>query len=140
MQISNDQKPHTHRSLRSKLIIFSAIVLGIAVAVSLLPRGFSQDTSIIGKGVNVVVLVYDPNLVQSGETIIAMNEVRDEYEGRLEFIVANINTPSGKTFVVAHGVQPSALLFFAVNGERLQTLYSPQDGKSLRNNLDAVFK
>ncbi len=140
MQISNDQKPHTHRSLRSKLIIFAAIVLGIAVAVSLLPRGFPQDTSIIGKGVNVVVLVYDPNLVQSGETITAMNEVRDEYEGHLEFIVASINTPSGKTFIDAHGVRPPALLFFAASGERLQTLYSPQDGKSLRNNLDAVFK
>ena len=139
MQISNDQKPHTHRSLRSKLIILAAIVLGIAVAVSLLPRGFPQDTSIIGKGVNVVVLVYDPNLVQGGETIIAMNEVRDEYKGHLEFIVTSINTPAGKSFIDAHGVRPSALLFFAANGRRLQTLYSPQDGKSLRNNLDAVF-
>ena len=140
MQISNEQKPHSRRNIWPKLIIFTAIVLGIAVAISLLPRGFTQDTSIIGKGVNVVVLVYDPVLVQSEQTIIAMNEVRDEYEGRLEFVVANIHIPSGKTFADAHGVRPPALVFFAANGERLLTLYLSQDGKSLRINLDVVFK
>lgn len=140
MNISNEQKPRPRRSIWPKLIIFAAIILGITVAISLLPRGFKQDTSIVGKGMNVVVLVYDPILVQGGETIIAMNEVRDEYEGRLEFIIANIDTPSGQTFIAAHGVRPSALLFFAANGERLRTIYSHQDGKSLRDNLEAVFK
>ena len=140
MQTPNEQKPNTKRSIWPKLITFTAIVLSVAVAVSLLPRGFSQDTSIIGKGTNAVVLVYDPNLVQSGETMLAMNVVRDEYEGRLEFIVANINTPPGRTFVHVHGLRPPALVFFGANGERLQILYSPQDGESLRNNLNIIFK
>ena len=140
MQTPNEKKPNTKRSIWPKLITFTLILLIAAVAVSLLPRGFPQDTSIIGKGTNVVVLVHDPNLVQSGETMLAMNEVRDEYEGRLEFIVADINTPSGKTFTDAHGLQPAALVFFAANGERLQTLYSPQVGESLRNNLNTIFK
>ena len=140
MQAANENKADSRRSIWPKLITLIFILLIGALVVSLLPRSFSQDTSIIGKGVNVVVLVYDPNLVQSGETITAMNEVRDEYEGHLEFIVASINTPSGETFIDAHGVRPSALLFFAASGERLQILYSPQDGKSLRINLDAVFK
>ena len=140
MQTSTEEKQNTKRSIWPKLIIFTLILLIVAIAVSLLPRGFPQDTSIIGKGTNVVVLVYDPNFVQSGETILAMNDVRNEYEGRLEFIVANINTPSGRTFVDVHGFRSPALVFFAANGERLEVLYSPQDGESLRNNLNIIFK
>ncbi len=140
MQAPNTKQPNTTRSIWPKLITFTLILLIVAVAVSLLPRGFSQDTSLIGKGTNIVVLVHDNNMVQSGETMLAMNEVRDEYEGRLEFIVADIKTPAGKEFAETHGLNPAALVFFAANGEKLHTLYAPQVGESLRNNLKTIFK
>lgn len=140
MSSKNIKNPDTKRSIWPKLITFTLILLVIIVAVSLLPRGFSKDTSLVGKGTNVVVLVHDNNVIQSTDTMVAMNEVRDEYEGRLEFIVADIMTPEGRAFADKYGLQPTALVFFASNGERLQTLYTPQIGESLRESLNSIFK
>jgi hypothetical protein len=129
------------KSIWPKLITFSLILIliFIVIAVSLLPRGFSQDLSVIGQGTNALVLVHDSNVVQSADTMVAMNAVRDDYEGRVAFIVADINTPEGRQFANGHGFGPVALAFFAANGERLQLLYSEQTGESLRNNLNTTF-
>ncbi|MDP1558861.1 MAG: hypothetical protein Q8K59_08640 [Nitrosomonas sp.] len=140
MSPQNSKNSDTKRSIWPKLITFTLILLVIVVAVSLLPRGFSQDTSIVGKGTRVVVLVNDNNVIQSGETMVAMNEVRDEYEGRVAFVVVDIMTPEGRAFADKYGLQPTALVFFAGNGERLQTLYTPQIGESLRENLNSIFR
>lgn len=140
MQTQNPKNSGTTRSIWPKIITITLIVLTAIVAASLLPRGFSEDTSLIGKGTNALVLVHDNNILQSGETMVAMNEVRDEYAERLEFIVADIKTPSGKTFTDRHGLQPAALVFFSANGEILQTLYSPQTGESLRQELNTIFR
>ena len=131
---------NTKKSIWPKLITFTLILLIAVVAVSLLPRGFSEDTSLIGKGTNTLVLIHDNNILQSGETMAIMNEVRDEYTDRLEFIVADIKTPAGKTFADKYGLQPTALVFFSANGDNLLTLYSPLTGESLRQKLNKVFQ
>jgi len=140
MQTKNPKNPDTKRSIWPKLITITLILLTAIVAVSLLPRGFSEDTSLIGKGTNTLVLVHDNNILQSGETMVAMNEVRDEYAKRLEFIVVDIKTPAGKVFTDRHRLQPAALVFFSANGEILQTQYAPQTGESLRQELNKVFQ
>lgn len=108
-------------------------------AVSLLPRGFSGDTSVIGQGTSVLLLVHDDNILQSGETMAVMNKIRDDYEDRLTFIVADINTPEGKTFASRNGLMPAALVFYSASGNNLQTLYSPQTAESLRQELNRLF-
>jgi hypothetical protein len=133
------QSTDSKRSIWPKVITFLFILLVIVVAVSLLPRGFSQDLSLIGKGTNVVVLVHDSNVIQSGETMAAMNEVRDEYDGQLVFVVADIMTPAGSAFANKHALQPTALVFFAANGERLEINYAPQVGETLRHLLNAIY-
>lgn len=140
MQSKNLKNPDTPRSIWPKLITISLILLIAIVAVSLLPRGFSEDTSLIGKGTNTLVIVHDNNILQSGETMVAMNEVRDEYAERLEFIVVDIKTPAGKTFADGYSLQPAALVFFSANGEMRQTLYSPQTGESLRQEINKIFQ
>ena len=138
MPTSKDSSPNK-KSIWPKLITFSLILIFIVVAVSLLPRGFSQDLSVIGQGTNAVVLVHDSNVVQSADTMVAMNAVRDDFDGRVSFIVADINTPEGRQFANTHGFGPVALAFFAANGDRLQLLYSEQTGESLRKNLNSTF-
>lgn len=135
----SDKNVETKRSIWPRLITFIFILVVIVVAVSLLPRGFSQDTSLVGTGVNVVVLVHDNNVIQSADTMVAMNEVRDEYDERVEFVVADIMTPDGRTFADRYNLQPTALVFFAGNGERLQTAYNEQTGASLRQSLNVTF-
>lgn len=138
MSITNNAAPKK-KNIWPKLITFSLILLVIFIAVSLLPRSFSQDLSAIGQGTNVVVLVHDGNILQSTDTMVAMNAVRDDFEERVAFIVADINTPEGKRFADSHGFGQAALAFFAANGDRLQVLYSEQTGESLRQHLNTVF-
>lgn len=140
MQTKNLNNPATKRNIWPKLITLALVILTAIIAVSLLPRGFSEDTSLIGQGTNVLLVVHDSNTLQSGETMAAMNEIRDDYAGRLEFIVADIKTPEGKAFADKHGLQPTALVFFSATGENLQTLYSPQTGESLRQELRKIFR
>lgn len=135
----NNSEVASSKSIWPKLITFTFIFIVIVVAVSLLPRGFSQDVSLVGQGTNVVVLVHDNNVIQSADTMVAMNEVRDEYEERVEFVVADIMTPDGRTFADRYNLQPTALVFFAGNGERLHTVYTEQTGASLRNTLNVTF-
>ncbi len=127
------------KSIWPKLITFSLIFIVIIIAVNLLPRGFSQDLTVIGQGTKAVVLVHDSNVLQSAETMVAMNAVRDEFEERIAFIVADINTPDGRKFAERYGFGPTALAFFASNGEQLQVLYTEQTGDSLRRNIDIIF-
>lgn len=138
MSTTNNAAPEK-KNIWPKLITFSLILLVIFIAVSLLPRSFSQDLSVIGQGTNAVVLVHDGNILQSTDTMVAMNAIRDDFDERVTFIVADINTPEGKRFADNHGFGQAALAFFAANGDRLQVLYSEQTGESLRQHLNTIF-
>ncbi|SEQ96985.1 hypothetical protein SAMN05421690_1004115 [Nitrosomonas sp. Nm51] len=140
MQKQNTKQPVVKRSNWPKFVTLALILTIVLFAVSLLPRGFSGDTSLVGKGTRVLLLVHDDNILQSGETMAVMNEIRDEYAERLTFIVADINIPEGKTFADRHGLMPTALVFFSASGSRLQTLYTPQTAESLRLELNKLFQ
>ncbi len=131
--------PKSKRPLWPKLLT-AVVLLGVAaIAVWLLPRGYSQDISLIGKGDNIVVLFHDPFLVNSQENMDAMSALRDEYDGRLTFIIADKNLDPGKKFTELYGVDSVALIFFAPNGEMIHTFYSSQDTESLRKNINRAF-
>ncbi|GJL75217.1 hypothetical protein [Nitrosomonas sp.] len=140
MQTHNSNKPVAKRNIWPRLITLTLIVAIAVFAVSLLPRGFSGDLSLIGQGTPVLLIVHDDNILQSGETMAVMNEIRDEYDERLIFLVADIQTPDGRTFADRHGLMPTALVFFSSSGERRQTLYSPQTAESLRRELNTTFQ
>ena len=131
--------PKSKRPLWPKLLT-AVVLLGIAaIVVSLLPRPFSQDISLIGKGGNIVVLFHDSLLVNSQENMDTMSTVRDEYDGRVTFIVADKNVEQGKKFTELYGVDSIALVFFAPNGEMIHTFYSQQDTESLRKIINKAF-
>jgi len=69
----------------------------------------------------------------------AMNALRNEYDGRVTFIVADKNIGQGEKFSELYGVNSTALVFFAPNGEKINTLYSKQDKESLRKNINRGF-
>ena len=131
--------PTPKRSLWPKLLT-AVVLLGFAaIAVLLLPRPFSQDISQIGKGGNIVVLFSDPFAVASQENMDAMNGLRKEYDGRVTFIVADRNVAQGEKFAALYGVDSVALIFFAPNGEKINTIYVKQDKESLRKNINKEF-
>ena len=130
-------KPNTRRWLP---LAIALLVAGfIALAVSLLPSGYSQDFSLIGKGGNVMVLVHDHNVVQSMATMDAMNAVRDENEGRVKFLVADRYVVEGAQFAQAHGMRSVGLIFFAPSGDTIHITDTTQDAESLRKNINKAF-
>ena len=123
-----------------KFIIVGATALLLAVFMWTLPRGFSTDLSLIGKGNNVAVLVHDQGMMGSEQLMRVVNDLRSQYEPQTTFIVADINTPSGRAFANAHGTQSGTLLLFGPRGDKLATLYGPQDQAKLRDSFDQLFR
>ncbi len=112
----------------------------LAVFMWTLPRGFSTDLSLIGRGNNVAVLVHDQGMMGSEQLMRVVNDLRSQYEPQTMFIVADVNTPTGRAFANAHGTQSGTLLLFGPRGDKLATLYGPQDQAKLRDSFDQLFR
>jgi len=130
----------TGSAIRTTLVTLAAIVAFLLVAVLLLPKGFSEDISIIGQGSRVVVLAYNKDSVQSMTLMDLLNKVRSEYSNRIEFRVIDMNTPQGRAFLQQQQVQLGSLLLFAPNGTRQRAVSNIDDETELRANLDAFLK
>ncbi len=126
-------------ALRSSLITIGVIVLLLALAATLLPRGFSDDVSKIGQGANAVVLVHNKEAVLSQELMTLLNEVRSDYEPGTVFFVVDVATPDGRRFAETQGVSDSLVLLFGPDGSRRGTIAAVRDADSLRTALDAAF-
>lgn len=121
-------------------VLTVVVLLGVAVvAISLLPRGYSQDISLIGKGGKVVVLFVEPFTVDGQENMDTMNVLRDEYDGRVKFVVADKKVDQGKKFAAIYDIDSTAFVFFAPNGEKINTLYGGQKADALRDNINKTF-
>lgn len=120
--------------------IVGAVALLLGVFVWTLPRGYSIDLTLIGKGKNVAVLVHDQGMMGSEQLMRVVSNLRSQYEPQTTFIVADINTPSGRVFADVHGVQSGTLLLFGPRGDKLATLYGPQDEAKLRDSFDQLFR
>lgn len=128
------------RPLWPKLLT-AVVLLGVgAIAIWLLPRGYSQDISVIGKGSKVLVLLQEPFTVDSQENLDAMNALRAEFEGRVKFIVADKKVEQGKKFTQLYGVASTAFVFFAPDGDKLAVLYGTQNVDTLRKNINSTFQ
>lgn len=119
-----------------------AIIIGlIAVATVMnLPRGYSGDLSLIGKGKPAIVLVRDKNSMQSMDLLEVMNDIRNQNGGKIEFLVTDVNTPEGSTFIAAYNAAPTTLVFFDGSGNPLKLLYPPQNAGSVQREISSVLK
>lgn len=120
--------------------IVGVILLMFATAVAMnLPRGYSDDLSRIGKGKAAVVLVRDKNAVQSFDLVEVMNGLRDQYAGRVEFLLTDFNTPEGRAFIAAKGGARVTLVVLDANGKMANVLYPPQTTESVEQAIAGVL-
>lgn len=120
------------------IAVFMAGIIGLGIWN--LPRGYSADLSQIGKGKNVVVLVHDHNLVNSTHLMESLSKVRSEYNGIIEFVVADLDLAEGQAFAKKHKVAPTTLLFFTPDGTDLGNVQGVQAPDALKNILNTAFK
>jgi hypothetical protein len=121
---------------RGVLIAIAMAVAVLAVLITRLPRGFSDDLSRIGRGSYVAVLVHDKNSVWSHNLMALLNQVRSDYAGRVEMLVADVETESGRAFVQAQRLGGGSLVFFGPDGMRRGVLVGAVDESGLRRALD----
>ncbi|KAF0192668.1 MAG: hypothetical protein FD165_438 [Gammaproteobacteria bacterium] len=126
-------------AIRSTLITVAIIGVVLAAGVMLLPRGFSDDTSKIGRGKPVAVLTHDKNTVYSQRVMELMNTVRDDYAGRVEFVVVELEAAKDRAFLQQQRVSSAMLLLFGPDGERRAALDNVTDERSLRAALEQLL-
>ncbi|MDX9740620.1 MAG: hypothetical protein RBT81_05530 [Gammaproteobacteria bacterium] len=124
-------------ALRSTLITVGIVVLALAFAATLLPRGFSDDLSRIGQGRPAVVLVHDKEAVASLELMTMLNELRGDYEDRMEFLATDVATDEGRSFAQSQGVGSSLLVLFDGAGSRVAIIDGIRDPGILRSTLES---
>lgn len=130
----------TKKSGMTKWIVIAAVIAFLGGAFKfLLPKGYSNDLSLIGKGKAVMVLVRDNQTVQSHDLMEVMDNLRDQYQGTIEFLLTDYNTPQGTAFIKQNEASRVSLVLFNAQGNRTKVLHAPQDAGSLADELDALL-
>jgi len=127
------------RTGRLKWIVSGLLLALAAFIVMSLPRGYSDDLSPIGKGKPAVVLIRDKNAVQSFDLIDVMNSIRDEYTGKVEFLLTDFDTRQGQVFAETHHATRATLVLLDANGNLAKVLHAPQTAGSLRQEIGTLF-
>ena len=121
-----------------KWVVAILLLSLVATVIMNLPRGFSDDLSRIGKGKAALVLVRDKTAVQSFDMMEAMNGIRNQYAGQVEFLLTDFDTPEGRAFITANSAARVTVAVFDANGNKVNILYPPQTAESMRQAIAAA--
>lgn len=124
---------------RSVLITMTVVVALVAILINFLPKGYKDDLSGIGKGTGAVVLIHNKNGVKSLELMGVVDRVRSDFEDRVDFLIAEVDTASGQAFMQSQQVTNVGLVFFSADGKRLRFVDGPIDKEALRTALGSAF-
>ena len=69
-----------------------------------------------------------------------VNSLKPEYEGKIRFLTANLNSTQGKLFAEHLNVGKVTLLFFKPDGTKISSLSGEQEPDYLRRVFDRVFE
>ena len=69
-----------------------------------------------------------------------VNSLKPEYEEKIRFLTANLNSAEGKWFAEYHNVDRVTLLFFKPDGTKINSLSGEQERDYLRRVFDRVFE
>jgi hypothetical protein len=136
------ETPSKHPASRWRNRLFTIfLIVGVSSFIwSQLPGGgYSTDLTKIGTGRPALVLAHDSNYVGGMEVMYLMNEIRDDYSGRVDFLVAHLGMPDGREFARHHGARDGVVLLFSGDGRNVSFLPKPQSIDELRLALDEAF-
>jgi len=68
-----------------------------------------------------------------------VNSLKPEYEGKIRFILANLNSREGRWFAEYHNASRVTLLFFKPDGTKISVLQGEQEPEYLRRVFDRIF-
>ena len=129
----------TGSARHTNLVIILFVCVILVAAAMLLPKGFSDNLSIIGQGSVVVVLTHDKNTVGGVVTMDLLNKVRSDYKGKVDFLAVDVNTQKGQVFTRQQGVGATVLVMFGPDGSRRDVLGGSIGEQELRSALDDIL-
>lgn len=127
------------RWIKWPAIVLAMVLAGAWLWQQLPGAGYSTDLSQVGAGQPTLVLTRDDGYVGGAEVMELMNEIRADYAGRVEFLVAALPRPAAVAFVRSHGTSDGTVLLFDAQGQRVDTLGQPRSTEELRTALDRAF-
>lgn len=125
------------RKIKWALVFLAALL--VVFVVKNLPRGFGDDLTHIGKGKAAVVLVRDKDSVESFNLMERLNKVRDRFNGNVDFLLTDYNTPEGRAFMSQYGAQRISAVVFDAKGNKVAILSSSQSAQSIEQTIAAVM-
>jgi hypothetical protein len=107
----------------------------LLTTVALQPIG--NDLSVIGKGKPVLVLVYENYSPTGGDALNRLSQVKNDYDSRLDFVVADLGVPEGRAFANRHQMVNGQAMFITQDSQPLWIRSIPADEQALRSHLDS---
>jgi hypothetical protein len=122
----------------TKFLITLLIIGGVGGFIwTKLPSGaYPTDLSRIGSGQPTLVLAYDMNYAGGMAVMELMNEIRADYAGKVDFLVAHLGMAEGQAFANKHGASDGTVMLFTGDGKPGGKLYQPQSVDALRQALN----
>ena len=115
------------------------IIIGVIFGVTLLPKGYSEDLSVIGSGTNVAVLVHNKEGVRSMNLMNQIDVIRDNYQGRIEFRIAESGSQQGAEFAQRNMAGDATLVLFKGDGTTAGKVGNFDNADSLAKTLNQIF-
>lgn len=128
---------------RSAKLLVSLLIIAVLGGFiwSQLPRGaYPTDLSRVGSGQPALVLAYDMNYAGGMAVMELMNDIRADYAGKVEFLVAHLGMEDGQAFARLHDAGDGSVLLFNAEGKSVGTLHHPKSVDALRQALDKAFE
>jgi hypothetical protein len=124
---------------RRRLIV-GGFVAGAGLFIwSMLPKGgFPTDLTRIGQGQASLVLTMDSHYMAGAETMNLLRDLREEFGGSVQFLVASVGLPEGQAFVRQYQTVDGSVVLFDARGQSVARLLAPRTQAELRQALEQV--
>ena len=126
--------------------MFKTIAVTITILITLVTLGYfltlgigkpiHTDLSVIGQGKPALVLAYENYSPSGGQALNRLRKVRNDYDARLHFVVADLGTPEGHKFSSRYKILDGQAVFLTQDGQLLQVVNIPTDEQALRHLLE----
>lgn len=114
--------------------IFLAIFAGVLFFNSQITKA-DYDISVIGNGTPAVVQIHDPNCRLCRQLKNNLDDVKGEFQERINFRTVNIASNEGRKFARQHNVPHVTLLFFDARGKRVNVIQGVTPAKDIHAAL-----
>ena len=127
------------RWIKRSVIALAIVVVSAFLWQQLPGAAYPTDLTRVGAGRATLVLAQDNRYVGGAEVMELMNGIRDDYTGRVDFLVAPLALPDAQAFAERHAARDGTVLLFAGDGRRVGALQQPRTSDELRRALAEAF-